>query len=220
MPDALALFSVIAGEALDRLPVADRALERTRLLGSIVGTGVAERVFELEADSGVVIERRWLEAELNGVFTFPALYGLTTRRIEIRGKADRVDLLADGSLAVVDYKLGRLPDVRSSTQIAVYAHCARQQLEAADGRPHPIAAAMYLAFGDDRRLEGRLGSASDPVPLVVETRATEFARAVERIEAGEFPPRPRRPGECQWCGYAGVCRKEYRAEDDEAAEPV
>ena len=123
-------------------------------------------------------------------------------------------------MSVIDYKLGRLPDVKSSIQIAVYAHCARQMLEAADGGSHPISSAMYLAFGDDRRLEGSLCGPSDPVTQAVEARASEFAATVERIEAGVFPPRPRRPGDCQWCPYAGVCRKEYRAEDDEAAESV
>jgi hypothetical protein len=29
-----------------------------------------------------------------------------------------------------------------------------------------------------------------------------------------------RPNECAWCRYAGVCRKEYLIEDDEAAESV
>jgi hypothetical protein len=104
--------------------------------------------------------------------------------------------------------------------VAVYAHCASQALEAETGRPHPVSAAMYLAFGDDRRLEGALGSRDEPVAVAVQARASEFARAVRDIEAGEFPPRPRRPEGCQWCGYAGVCRKEYRVEDDEAADPV
>jgi hypothetical protein len=102
----------------------------------------------------------------------------------------------------------------------VYAHCARQVLEREDGRPHPIVSAMYLAFGDDRRLEGPLGGSQEPAHIAVEVRAGEFAGAVDRIEAGEFPPRPKRPNECQWCGFAGVCRKEYRAEIDDAAEPV
>jgi hypothetical protein len=56
--------------------------------------------------------------------------------------------------------------------------------------------------------------------MAVEERASQFAAHVQQIEAGEFPARPRRVGDCQWCAYAGVCRKEYRAEDDDAAELV
>jgi RecB family exonuclease len=219
LPAALAEFSRLAAHATATLPEADRALERTRLLGSLVARGVAERVFELEVNAGQQVARRLLERELRGTFVFPYLQGLDTRAIEIRGKADRIDVLHDGSIRVIDYKLGRLPE-KWSVQAAVYAHCASQRLQAETGRPHPVSAAMYLAFGDDRRLEGLLGSRDEPVALAVETRASEFARAVQQIEAGEFPPRPRRSEACQWCGYAGVCRKEYRVEDDEAADAV
>jgi CRISPR/Cas system-associated exonuclease Cas4 (RecB family) len=47
-----------------------------------------------------------------------------------------------------------------------------------------------------------------------------FAKQVAQIEAGEFPPRPLSTAECQWCGFSGVCRKEYRIEDDETADAV
>ena len=86
--------------------------------------------------------------------------------------------------------------------------------------PHPIGAATYLAFGDDRRLERTIGEGTQPADVAVLALATEFAGVVERIETGQFPPRPRQPADCQWCGYAGVCRKEYRVEDDDAADAV
>jgi RecB family exonuclease len=195
-------------------------LEETRLLGSIVARGVAERVFELESDAGGDVVRRLIEFELRGPFQFPQLHGLRQKTIDIRGKADRIDLFADGTLRVIDYKLGNLPDVDTSVQIAVYAHAARQLLERTEGRSFGIGAAMYLAFGDDRHLEGKLGGRDVLPEMAVLARASDFAGQVERIEAGEFPPRPRRPGDCQWCRYAGVCRKEYVVDRDEAAEPV
>lgn len=220
LPEAVAMFGAVTRQVLSRLPEPDRALEGTRLLGSLVGLGVAERVFELEADSSVPVEARLLEWALTGPFVFPVHHGLARRTIDIRGKADRIDILADGTLRVVDYKLGRMPDVKTSIQIAVYAHAASQQLSERDQRPRPVSAAMYLAFGDDRRLEGSLGGASDPVDAAVQARASDFAAAVEAIESGRFPARPKRPSECQWCGYAGVCRKEYRGDGDEAADAV
>jgi RecB family exonuclease len=220
LPDALARFRDLATAALARLPEADRVLEEARLLGSIVARGLAERVFELESDAGGRIVRRLIEYELRGPFDFPRTDGLAQATIAIRGKADRIDVFDDGTLRVIDYKLGALPDLDSSIQIAVYAHAARQLLERAEGRPFTIGSAMYLAFGDDRRLEGRLGGRDLPPAMAVLARASEFAREVERIEAGEFPPRPRRPVECQWCGAAGVCRKEFAPDVDDAAEPV
>ncbi len=222
LPEAIAWFEEIAEEALAGLPEADQLVERMRLLGSIVTRGIAERVFELEAAAGIEVRRRLLEYKIEGAFTFPLRHGLLTRTAELKGKADRIDELADGSLRVVDYKLGRMPDVKTSVQAAVYAYCARQRLEQEDGRPHPVASAAYLAFGDDRRLEGRVGGAGPQADIAVQARAADFATTLERIEAGEFPPRPLRVGDCQWCGFAGVCRKEYRIDDDddEAADAV
>ncbi|MEO8482341.1 MAG: PD-(D/E)XK nuclease family protein [Acidobacteriota bacterium] len=218
IPAAVTMFTDLMEQTLQTLPPADRVLEDLRLRGSMVAPGVAARVFELEAASGAAVRERLLEYELNGPFTFPVKFGFDTRTIEIRGKTDRIDVLGDGSLRVVDYKLGRMPDLNSSIQIAVYAHCAQAALEQRDGRPHPVSAAMYVAFGDDRRLEGRLPG--DNTAMAVAAKASEFAGTIEKIEAGEFPPAPKKPSECVWCGFAGVCRKEYRIEDDEAAESV
>ena len=85
-----------------------------------------------------------------------------------------------------------------------------------------MSAAAYLAFGDEMKLEGRLEKSAGAVQAAVRTRAAAFEATVTRIEAGEFPPAPKQPGQCQWCGFAGVCRKEYRVEDeaDETADAV
>ena len=220
LPEALTLFAELTREELARLPEADRALEETRLLGSIVARGVAERVFELESDAGGEIVKRFLEVDLRGPFVFPELHGLRQRTIELRGKADRIDVFANGALRVIDYKLSRMPDLDTSIQLAVYAHAARQLLERREKRPFTVHSAMYLAFGDDRKFDGPLGDRDQPAAIAVEARASDFAKVIDEIEAGHFPPRPKRPGECAWCRYAGVCRKEYRIEDDEAAELV
>jgi len=217
LPDALAMFGSLTAAALTALPAADRALEETRLLGSIVARGLAERVFELEADAGGVITDRLIEFDLRGPFAFPALNGFRQVTVEIRGKADRIDVFSNGSIRVIDYKLGRLPD-QNSIQIGVYAHCASQFLQQQDGRAHDVAGAMYLAFGDDRKIDGPLGSSSEPVAMAVTARAAAFASHVEQIEAGQFPARPKHPNECQYCRFSGVCRKEYSlvaAEEEE-----
>lgn len=219
LPEALARFREIAQAQLARLPEADRALEDMRLFGSMVARGLAERVFELEADEGGQVVDRLIEFDLRGPFQFSRLAGLVQKTIEIRGKTDRIDVFADGSLRVIDYKLGKMPDLKSSLQIAVYAHCARQWLEARDHRSHRVASAMYLAFGDDRRVDGVLADGAEAGELVT-SRASQFADIITHIESGEFPPRPRLASDCGWCRYRGVCRKEYRLDDDEATEPV
>ncbi len=218
LPDAVAMFTAMVHEVCAALPDADRVLEETRLLGSLVAPGLAERVFELEAEEGGEVVARYLEEVLRGPFTFPVLGGLDRATVEIYGKVDRIDVFRDGSLRVVDYKLGRMPDLKTSVQVATYAHAAQQHFGARDQSAHPVAAAMYLAFGDEQRLDGRLGRRGDAA-AAVETRAGEFASVVAHIEAGEFPARPISTSECGWCRYAGVCRKEYQLEDD-AVQPV
>jgi len=220
LPEAIARFTALTETALARMPEADRVLERTRLLGSLVAPGIAERVFELEVDSAGQVARRLLESDLRGPFDFPQLGGLKQRTIEIAGKADRIDVLDDGSLRVVDYKLSRLPDKETSIQIAVYAHAAKALLERADSQSHRIAAAMYLAFGDEDEFEGSLGNRDRKAADVVLARVEAFAAIIDRIESGEFPPQPRRLDMCGWCRYAGVCRKEYREGADETAESL
>jgi len=219
LPVAVERFTELASTTLAKLPEADRVLEQTRLLGSLVARGVAERVFELEAESGDEVVGRLLEQKIVGPFSFPRLGGLEQVTVAINGKADRIDVLAGGALKVIDYKLGRMPDLNTSIQIAAYAHAVQQQLEAADGVSHPIAAASYLAFGDEYKLEGAIGARNEEAAAAVQTRAATFADVVGKIELGQFPPRPKDTSECEWCKYSGVCRKEYAWEDD-AAEPV
>jgi RecB family exonuclease len=219
MPEAVDRFARLTRQELAPLPDADRALEETRLLGSIVASGVAERVFELEAEKGGAIVDRLLEYELRGPFKFPYLHGLSDREISIYARADRIDVFGDGTVRVIDYKLGRLPN-ESSVQLGVYAHCAAQLLEARDGRPRPVKDAWYLAFGDDRNLKGDVAKKGEMVGLAVGRQASAFAGTVGRIEAGEFPATPVKTSFCGFCRYAGVCRKEYWIESDEAAVSV
>jgi hypothetical protein len=106
-------------------------------------------------------------------------------------------------------------------QIAVYAHAAQAKLEAEDGRPHAIDAAMYLAFGDEDEFQGSLGNRDRKAEDVVRARVEAFAGIIDRIERGEFPSTPRRLDMCGWCRFAGVCRKEYPDEaEDGATESV
>ena len=52
MADARALFEEVAEPALRSLLPAEAALERARLFGSAVGSGIADRVFAMEAERG------------------------------------------------------------------------------------------------------------------------------------------------------------------------
>ena len=86
MADARALFEEIAEPALRSLSPAEAALERARLLGSAVGSGIADRVFAMEAERGVEIRERLMEYELDGEFTLHR-----RRRRDTGGAAARED---------------------------------------------------------------------------------------------------------------------------------
>jgi hypothetical protein len=52
----------------------------------------------------------------------------------LRGKADRVDLLEDGTFRLIDYKLGWPPNRARALQLPIYSICAEQQLASHRGR--------------------------------------------------------------------------------------
>jgi hypothetical protein len=104
LDDAHAMVRVVGDELLARLPAADAAIERTRLFGSPVAPGLADVVFEMEATRPVGVVERRLEDRFDGVFEFAGARG--PRAVPIRGIVDRIDLLADGTLRVIDYKTG------------------------------------------------------------------------------------------------------------------
>ncbi len=117
LQEAVTRFERLAAAGLAHLAPSDRLLEEARLIGSAVGRGVAERVFQIECDAGHGVTRRLLEESLNSEFDFPATGFGAPQRISIRGKADRIDVLDDGSLRVIDYKLTAAPKNKNAVQL-------------------------------------------------------------------------------------------------------
>jgi RecB family exonuclease len=204
--DAVALFETIATRHLDELPEGDRALERTLLLGSAAAAGFGERAFAFEIEDAVPVLERLLEYELEGTFTFAA--GGATRRVTLRSKADRIDLLADGTLRVVDYKIGRAPEKKRSLQLPIYGACAQQALAGRHGRTWTLARAGYIAFKE----KSAFVELQNPPKAVVEGQERLLA-VIDAVERGEFPVQPDEPFLCNWCPYPGVCRKDYVGDD-------
>ena len=220
LADAIERFERIANEALAALPDADRVLESARLLGSIVMRGAGERVFLAEADAKKDVVSRSLEVSLNGTYDFPTGGFGPAKSIAIRGVADRVDQLSDGTLRLVDYKLTRAPGDQA-VQLKVYGFVAQRHF-ARDGREPEVSVAEYISFGDDSNAVTSIAERNSTVAQAVQTGAQAFAQHVTRIEAGEFPPEPDDAGLCEWCAFAFVCRRESVTEkgDDGATEPV
>jgi len=203
--EAMDAFTRVADEALSRLPDAERALERARLLGSAAAAGLAERVLAIELDDQAAVVERLLEYAVEGEFEFATPE--ERRRVRVRGKADRIDLLADGTLRVIDYKLKAAPSRDLAIQLPVYGLAAEQQLRAVRGESWRFAAAGYVAFGE-RRAFTPLAKAGRSFADEVAAGARRFVGAVDEIARGAFPVRPAQPFRCAFCPYPSVCRKD------------
>jgi RecB family exonuclease len=204
--EAMALFHAVAERHLAGLPEGDRALERTLLLGSAAAAGFGERAFAFEIEDAIPVVERLLEHELAGDFVFAAEGA--TRRVRLRSKADRIDLLADGTLRIVDYKIGRAPEKKRSLQLPIYGVCAQQALEGRQGRAWTVSRAGYIAFKEKTAFT----ELQNPDKSLAEGQARLLA-VVDGVERGEFPVQPDEPFLCNWCAYAGVCRKDYVGDD-------
>jgi len=206
--DARALFAEVAEARLAALPDTDAALQRSRLLGSPVAEGVGDIVLSAEAerDRGVPVVERLLEYTLDGETQFVS--GDTTRTVRVAAKADRIDLLEDGTFRVYDYKLSRAPNRNHVAQLPAYAAAARQRLEEQRGRSWRPADAAYISFGKGEHYEPL---AKDEQGLAEALAAGEarLVRAIDGIKEGAFPPAPAEEFRCTYCPFSSVCRKDY-----------
>ena len=205
---ALAKFREIADEALASLPAADRAQERTLLLGSAASPGLAERLLYFEIQLPGTASRRILEERAEGTFDFTSESG--TRTISLNAVADRIDVLEEGGIRVIDYKLGRPPDKEIGLQLPVYGLCQTRSLQQKLGGEQPLTAAAYFSFNHRHDPRVYEGAAIDELLRDGQARLVAAADAIER---GEFPASPHEPRDCKWCAYPAICRKEYAGDE-------
>jgi RecB family exonuclease len=189
-----------------QLPGTEAALERTRLVGSAAAAGLGEAVLRMEAERPVPVIARLLEHRLTGEFTFATAGG--PRRLAIKGKADRIDLLDDGTFRLVDYKLGWPPNRARALQLPIYALCAEQTLTQYRGRRWTLREAAYLAFKGPKRVVGLFSTDAERIRVLDEAQQ-RLVDTVDAIGAGRFPPAPDDVYRCETCSYAAVCRKDY-----------
>jgi ATP-dependent helicase/nuclease subunit B len=205
LDSARALFTEVAGRQLSTLPAGDAQAERLRLLGSAASPGLGETVLAAEAARPLPVVERLLEYPFDGVFVLSD--GDRTRSVRLRGKADRIDLLASRAIRVIDYKTGRAPDTRLSIQLPAYALCARQRLEADRGGRWEVDEALYIAFGERNPVRAAFDE-GDKAAVLSEAQSRVLA-AVEGIERGAFTPTPAETRSCNVCAFQDVCRKDH-----------
>jgi ATP-dependent helicase/DNAse subunit B len=215
--EARELFTEICQPALASLGPAEAGLERALLLGSAVAPGIADRVFAMEAERPLDIRRRLMEYEIDDAFTFAAADG-TTRTVRLRAKIDRVDLLADGTFRLIDYKTSYVMDKKIALQLPIYSACVRERLSKEEGRAFPVVGeAMYLSFEGQRSVVALHVKGKTTAELIAEA-GHRLVGALDDIAAGHYPARPIQKSLCKMCAFVTVCRHpggEEAGADDE-----
>jgi RecB family exonuclease len=130
-----------------------------------------------------------------------------TDSIRISGKIDRLDLAADGSAFVTDYKYSRAQtakgkrDDENLLQAPLYAMAAERVFGVR------VAAMHYVALKGGIEEIGWV----TPFPEGFFERAVEkTARAVEEIRSGRVEVAPANADKCRFCDFSDVCRVQAR----------
>jgi len=200
------LFAQVVDRALEALPDAEAGLERTRLLGSPAAAGLGDAVLRMEAERPTPVVERLLEHRLSGAFTIATANG--PRTVMLRGKADRLDLLADGTFRLIDYKLGWPPNRTRALQLPIYSLCAEQRLASHRGRAWTLGEAVYLAFKGPKRVVPLFSAPAERDKVLADAQQ-RVADTLDAIARGAFPPTPDDVYRCETCTFASVCRKDY-----------
>lgn len=120
-------------------------------------------------------------------------FDLTVADIKLRGRIDRIDRVADGGVAIVDYKTGKPKsdeDADKSLQLSLYALAARDRGWRADRLLFHNLEDNTIAV--TTRESGDLDAAQERVK-----------KAAENIAAGKFPANP--GYQCNFCPYRNLC---------------
>ncbi|MFM5908620.1 MAG: PD-(D/E)XK nuclease family protein, partial [Novosphingobium sp.] len=103
--------------------------------------------------------RSVLKSEVKGEMTFAG--------VKIKGRADRIDRMEDGSLAVVDYKTGSAPSARRvengfALQLGLIGLMARDgAFEGVAGEPSHF---EYWSLKKNSKSDTGFGEVSEPIP--------------------------------------------------------
>jgi ATP-dependent helicase/nuclease subunit B len=150
--------------------------------------------------------------------TFLPLAGLT-----IRLRQDRVDQLADGSVAIMDYKTGKpggLPwkddtGRPEEPQLPLYALASEKPVSAllfgkiktGESAVIGIAAAQITLEAKTKGYDILDGTEQPTLEQRIETWREELTQLAHNFRAGDAQVDPKKPAACQYCHLTSLCRK-------------
>jgi DNA helicase II / ATP-dependent DNA helicase PcrA len=112
---------------------------------------------------------------------------------EIKGRIDRIDLLEEGVVRVIDYKTGAPKERKfadESLQLSIYAMAVAQM----NLSPREL----VLVNVQDNSL-----AVSSRTPKQLDSAREKIEEAAEGIRRGEFDPKT--GSHCRWCDYQNLC---------------
>jgi len=160
-----------------------------------IGEGELERRLWVKARAALVRYHERLGEESSRPLWFERSFAFALGPHHVRGRVDRVDVLADGGYELIDYKTGHAKtaaELGEDVQLSLYAIAAREAWRLESSRQ------AYYYLLDDRKVPLPRGEAG-------EQRVRETVlRVGEGILAQDFEPTPS-PAVCALCDYRIVC---------------
>lgn len=127
---------------------------------------------------------------------------LTESGVEIRGRADRVDVSPAGECIVYDFKYSGAQAIRSRESISVQGGLYAEALRSTERlRPAGI---FFIALKDEGKRTGAQDAATAQEKIAEALEKTRTA--IEQIHQGRIDVAPALGDLCQWCEFLDTCR--------------
>jgi ATP-dependent helicase/nuclease subunit B len=148
----------------------------------------------------------WEATEFPFGVTAPALYATSDgRRIVLRGVADRIDLMGDGTLRIVDYKTGNPKKYRPGTKRGPYDGGRLLQpalyADAISAERGTAVSVFEYRFPTDKGGNAIVGYTVESLGAAREV----ITALVDHVSQGRFLPTTDAT-DCKHCDYAPICR--------------